>query len=331
MAFLARIQFMFRRNHTTYLPLLISGLPVFAIQWLRIAGIPAVPFQTSTLSRQGSTAAGQILVFDARNASGRLDSRMARECGAEIINVADLLPRAEIRPQHGESVPDEQQVIRLQTHRAAFFDELKLRIESAGGFWLRLADYPFPFQSALCRCQNPEQDLQRFAEQFAISSDGINSQSRSETDEKSVPSMRESHACGRPIFISDTQPQSQSADSAQPRPLPADEFPLMWQTTGEQFLKWCHLRSQLTLTAWKTETTYRIQCSGDIAGFRPTIGLWLGNHVASLPLAENTMTVREEGILFVQEHRRHAAGFAAGWMAESGMLNISEVPAHQSA
>ncbi|MBT6155307.1 MAG: hypothetical protein HOL01_21515 [Planctomycetaceae bacterium] len=322
---------MFRRNHKTYLPLLISGLPVFAIQWLRIAGIPAVPFQTSTLSRQGSTAAGQILVFDARNASGRLDSRMARECGAEVINVADLLPRAEIHPQQGEGVPDEQQAIRLRTHRAAFFDELKLRIESAGGFWLRLADYPFPFQSALCRCQNPEQDLQAFAEHFAIGSDDVNSQNQSETGEKSVSSMRESNACGRPFFISNTQPRSQSADSAQPRPLHADEFPLMWQTTGEQFLRWCHLRSQLSLTAWKTGTTYRIQCSGDVAGFRPTIGLWLGNHVASLPLTEDTMTVREEGILFVQEHRRHAAGFAAGWSVAAGMSNIPIVPAHQSA
>ena len=244
-AFLARIQFMFRRNHTTYLPLLISGLPVFAIQWLRIAGIPAVPFQTSTLSRQGSTAAGQILIFDARNASGRLDSRMARECGAEVINVADLLPRAEILPQHGGGVPDEQQAIRLRTHRAAFFDELKLRIESAGGFWLRLADYPFPFQSALCRCQNPAQDLQRFSEQFAIGSDDITSRNPSKTDKNSVALMRESHACGRPFFISNTQPPSQSVDSARPRPLHADESPLMWQTTGEQFLKWCQLRSQL--------------------------------------------------------------------------------------
>ena len=318
---------MFRRNHTTYLPMLISGLPVFATEWLQIAGIPAVPFQTSILSRQGGTAAGQILVFDARNASGRLDSRIARECGAEVINVADLLPRTESRPQKGEPVSDEQEATSLQPYRAAFFDELKLRVENAGGFWLRMADYPFPFQSALCRCQNPENDLQAFVEQFAIGSDGT----KLSTREKSSAEMTELHACGRPIFIGDTRSQPGSDNSARPQATEADEFPLMWQTTGEEFLRWCHLRSRLKLTAWKTGTTYRIQCSGNVAGFRPTIGLWLGSHVASLPLIENTMTVREEGILFVQEHRRHAAGFAAGWSVAFGMSNISEAPAHQSA
>ncbi len=326
---------MFRRNHTTYLPLLISGLPVFATEWLRVAGIPVLPFQASILSRQGGTAAGQILVFDARNASGRLDSRMARECGAEVINVADLLPRTEKLPQNGERVVNEQETARLQPHRAAFFDELKLRIESAGGFWLRLADYPFPFQSVLCRCRNLAQDLQRFSENFAIASDDIEScidhQSRTATREKSIAWMRERHACGRPIFVDDTESQTHPGDSASPLAMDPSEFPLMWQTTGEEFLTWCRLRSRLNLTAWKTGTTYRIQCSGDVAGFRPTIGLWLGSHVASLPLTEDSMTFREEGILFVQEHHRHAAGFAAGWSVASGMSNILEVPAHQSA
>jgi len=130
---------MFRRNHKICLPLLLSGLPALACEWLRIAGIPTTPFQTTALCLQGDRAVGQILMFDARNATARLDARIARESGAEIINVADLLPRGVIAPETANRETNKQtttspqlnsrQLNSRQSHRVAFFDELKQRIE----------------------------------------------------------------------------------------------------------------------------------------------------------------------------------------------------------
>jgi hypothetical protein len=325
---------MFRRNQTTYLPLLISGLPILAVEWLRIAGLPVTPFQTpAALSRSGQTAAGQIVLFDARSASGRLDARTARESGAAIINVAEFLSRETTAKPDAATTLDRKSARRRQADRAAFFDELKLRIESAGGFWLRLGDYPFPYQSAACRCLDADHDLRTFSKSIAVWHDeatALPAQLPGSRD-AAFSAVRKCYQAGQPVFLVDSAADGSPLDGAGDEALDLDDFPLMWRTDSDELLRWRRVRAQLKLAAWKKGTTYHIECTGDAGGFRPTIELWLGKHVASLPLVGETMTIREEGIVFVQEHRRHAAGMAAGWTVEPGRSDTEERFAHQPA
>lgn len=320
---------MFRRNISISLPMLLSGLPMLAVNWLRIAGVPTVPFQSKPLFRQGETAVGQILVFDARDATARLDARIARESGAEIINVADLLPRDIIQPAAPGIKRQESEGYSLQSLRSVFFDELKQRVESAGGFWLRLADYPFPYQSVVCCAADAEDELQRLATEYAVEVYQATAKQSPTTDETAVEWMTRLHAAGQPMFLGcyDTVPIDAESEIA--AVMGGDEIPLMWQTTGDEFRRWCGVRAGLTLSATKTNSVYRVRHNGDCDRFRPTIELWLGSHVASLPLADSEMTLREDGILFVQEQRRHAAGLAAGWSESADTSRIWNNPAHQ--
>jgi hypothetical protein len=343
---------MSRRNQTMHHPLLLSGLPDDVVQWLRIAGIPFAPYRMSpSMLRQGRNAAGHILIFDARNASGRLDARTAQECGAQVINVADLLKNGDDFRQN-DGPADVASTNTQQSVRGAFLEQLKLRFEAVGGFWLRLADFPFPYRNALCQTHNPGDDLPALADAFAmlVRQNSANTKPRHPDGDFALPLavsfaddsgrrtsnaetktwLRDCYASGLPLFVDVAQHRHLLENHSEIDVRDTDEFPLMWRTTTDEFARWWQMRTRLKVVGWKMGTTYQIQCKGDFAGFQPMMELWLGNHVASFPLFDENMTIREEGLVFVQEHRKHAGGFVAGWSGRHRFSSAIERFTHHS-
>ena len=333
---------MARRNQPMHLPLYLSGLPDDAVQWLRIAGIFIAPCQMNpSMLRHGRHAVGHFLIFDARNASGRLDARTAHECGAQVINVADLLKKRGDFRQNDDSA-DMASTNVQQSARATFLDQVKLSLEAAGGFWLRMADFPFPYRNALCRTLVPGDDLPQLAKAFGIlgrpdsaviepdhqDADGsmplanpLADHSGRQLSFADTTWLRDSYASGLPLFVDVALHRHLLKNHTAGELRDSDEFPLMWRTTAGEFLRWWQVRARLEVVAWKMGTTYQIQCEGDFAGFRPMMELWLGNHVASFPMFDEKITLREEGLVFVQEHRKHAGGFVAGWPGRHGIYS----------
>lgn len=332
---------MSRRTQTTRLPLLLSGLPAQPVEWLRVAGIPVEPFQSKpSPAQQGWEASEHIVLFDARSAGGRLDARTARECGAEVVNVADLL-KPTSGDHHATDCTDAAHAPQDHSVRAAFLGELKRRVERAGGFWLRLADYPFPYRSAICQLRCPGAELPVSAATKAMPGDSLDADGGLHRDDTSVlrfdpaadqelphpatcreiaARMRDRYEAGLPLFLDDTadQPLPEPAHRSSPSvESAAAECPLTWRTTEHEFIHWWQVRDGLTVTARRSGTTYEIRCEGSFGGYRPMMELWLGSHVASFPLFAETMEVREGGLVFLREQRRHPGGLAAQWSMES--------------
>jgi hypothetical protein len=151
---------------------------------------------------------------------------------------------------------------------------------------MRLGDYPFPYQSVQCPFPSESPLAADFAASLQIGG-----------------SVQQRYRAGLPIFQSDAV--SGSALTA------IDRMPLLWRTTAEEFIRWWAVRRQLSINVRNQKSTYEIEVGGDFDGFRPTVELWRGNHVASWPLARGTSVIEDQGIAFVSAHDRSPGGMTA--------------------
>ncbi|MFN0052785.1 MAG: hypothetical protein ACKV0T_11380 [Planctomycetales bacterium] len=121
------------------LPLMHAGVPRPFVELLRAAGLPIAALPRMTLLAGGS---GRFVLFDSRVPSSAAQARRASRQGLTALDLKELCDGLEeVDPRGpGQSLP-------AGTARE-FVARLKTALEKRGGVWLRLADYPFPYQSA---------------------------------------------------------------------------------------------------------------------------------------------------------------------------------------
>jgi hypothetical protein len=121
------------------LPLMLAGVPQPVADLLREAGVPAEPLPEIPLLAAGT---GRIVLFDANSRRSVTRARKASAQGLKPINVRELagIPRDldAGEPASSAGTP------------ALFLDQLKTAVEQQRGAWVRLSEYPFPYQSAIC-------------------------------------------------------------------------------------------------------------------------------------------------------------------------------------
>lgn len=148
------------------LPLMLAGVPRPVAELLREAGIPAETLPDIPLFAAG---AGRFVLFDAHNSRSAALARRAASQGLKLIDLREFLPTADGRAPLSF---DEDAGWRLAAESAsakAFLERLKAAVEARGGVWVRLSDYPFPYQSALCLgVEHVSEELADFAEIAAI-------------------------------------------------------------------------------------------------------------------------------------------------------------------
>lgn len=132
-------------SHLAELPLMVSGIPESVVAVLRRAGLPVRDLPKVALAAEGC---GRFLLFDARVPASVTRMRSARKQGLEPIDLAEIdrsLPGGlwDFDDDPASAANS------LRTGPKAFLEQLKLRLESLGGVWLRIAEYPYPYRSAL--------------------------------------------------------------------------------------------------------------------------------------------------------------------------------------
>lgn len=121
------------------LPLMQVGLPRLLTETLREVGVPTAPLPRVPLMANGC---GQFVLFDSRNATSVSRVQKASQLGLQPIDLAAVLTCLS-DAEHASPVGP-------QTVLAKCVEFVKHEIESRGGIWLRVADFPFPYHSALC-------------------------------------------------------------------------------------------------------------------------------------------------------------------------------------
>ncbi|MCY2966738.1 MAG: hypothetical protein NT069_24435 [Planctomycetota bacterium] len=125
------------------LPLMLADLPRGVERLLRDAGVPAVALPSQELLTPGT---GRFALFDSSRRASVAQAQVARRLGLAPIDLRDLCPRCD----ELESVAPVPHGHGWSATSSSLLRELMLALESRGGIWARLADFPFPFQSALC-------------------------------------------------------------------------------------------------------------------------------------------------------------------------------------
>jgi hypothetical protein len=143
------------------LPLMLAGVPRPVAELLREAGVPAEALPDVPLLAAGT---GRFVLFDPHNSSSAALAKRAASHGLKLIGLDELVA-ADVRESLSfEEEPSGRLAAESDSARA-FLGRLKTAVESRGGVWVRLADYPFPFQSALCLgVEHVSEELADFAD-----------------------------------------------------------------------------------------------------------------------------------------------------------------------
>lgn len=139
-------------SNTSHLPLVLENVPRGLRQALAQEGIPVV-------DRQPGPPAGRFLLFDSRAAAIRPPA--AGQCAIDVAPLREAFecdPFVALVDQRTSCVAWQVAQFELVEEIARFdkravrrrlLDLLREEIERLGGIWLRVAAFPFPYQSAL--------------------------------------------------------------------------------------------------------------------------------------------------------------------------------------
>ena len=141
---------MSRPQYVPELPLLLAGVPPLIEESLQLAGIPVKQFRAAAfIAKNSQSSAGRYVIYDSKNAAAQAEATTAKFYGLATIDIADLLMNCDNTDQKDVSPA------RPHSVGSKFLTRLKKRIEKLGGLWIRVADFPFPYQSVLCRGEIP--------------------------------------------------------------------------------------------------------------------------------------------------------------------------------
>lgn len=132
------------RDYLPQLPLMLAAIPRTVGELLRDAGLPATPLPEVPL---GVNTVGRFVLFDSRSAQSQARARRAAGQGLELIDLGGFFRQRGAVSFSLQRKPDAPENAQTRTH---FLHWLKKQLEERGGVWLRISDFPFPFQSALC-------------------------------------------------------------------------------------------------------------------------------------------------------------------------------------
>ncbi|MBI3861496.1 MAG: hypothetical protein HY290_06340 [Planctomycetia bacterium] len=144
------------------LPLMLAGTPRPVGELLREAGVPAEPLPDVPLFASGT---GRFVIFDSRNTRSAARARRAASQGLSCIDVQSLLPAASEADSLSLDHETEQLLAAESATARSFLDGLKAAVEQLGGAWVRIGDYPFPYQSAIAiGIQHHSEELADFSD-----------------------------------------------------------------------------------------------------------------------------------------------------------------------
>jgi hypothetical protein len=126
------------------LPLMLADVPQVVARMLRDVGLPTRDWDEPV---PPGGAVGRFVLVDSRHrdVSGRM--RRAAAESQMVLDVRDLAGRCD---DLEEPTPGTRPGRRWSSAARRFVERLKQVLESRGGVWARLTDFPHPYRSALC-------------------------------------------------------------------------------------------------------------------------------------------------------------------------------------
>ncbi len=312
-----------RRQHA---PLFATGLPGWVTDGLRAAGVMIEEWTSPQWRVESSPerSLNALLLFDSRTPASRTAAETAAQRGFTPLNLAPLIHDSVQAAQANSNDPNALPFASAGTRELPV--RLQQEIAARGFYWARIADYPYPYQAALCDARDT---VDAAGSDTAVASIPL-AGSISQTDifdmddpedvfsdsEVAIEDLQNRYALGHALYV----PPDLSDESSKmiTRCLDSAEFPLLWKTTPATFRGWRENRKRVQFRIQSDDTLLRVRCDLHNDTYQPALELWRGRHLAVVPLQPGDQTVDERALIFQSAARRHQAGLAAfsaaiGW------------------
>lgn len=134
--------------------------------------------------------------------------------------------------------------------------------------------------------------------------------------------VREHYLSGHPLMIRESAARSTLVPDLQCMADHAALCPLLWQTTFGEFANWWRARRAIGIQVWRSDDAYEIHASGSFGRYPWSIEIWRGAHLATLPLKQSVLSMRDDGLVFLKSQNRSPAGFT---VPAAGLLQRASV------
>lgn len=311
-------------RHLPEYPILLAGVATPVLEGLRELGLPVTELQEDLAQLSGyQLSRWNLLLVGSQKTFNQQDLQTLIECKIPIVDLSEFISSSS-KPRE-KSELGTISINGCEKFTPSFVTQLKERIHQTGGAWMRVGDYPYPYQGVICYGESAlGKEFQEFSNVMSplpIPLELLHLKTESEwrrkqdneTQRKLRVELVSRYRQGLPVSLPSIPSREELDQFLTKINLDQKQTPLSWVTSLETFFHWWNIRRQLATSISRTSSGWETIISGSFEGFSPSLQIWKGQHSATVPLTLGVNEIRDESIAFILNTERHSGGFTAHW------------------
>lgn len=318
-------------RHLPEYPILLAGVATPVVKGLRELGLPVTELHEDLAQLSGyQMSRWNLLLVGSQKTFDAPDLKTLSDCQIPVIDLSEFV--SESAKGRTKSELGKKSESSCEQFTSSFVTQLKERLHQTGGAWIRIGDYPYPYQGVICYGESASgQDFREFSDVISplpiplellhlkSESDWREKQNQ-ETQRKLRVELVSRYRQGLPVSLPSVPTREELNQLFQNINLDRKQIPLVWVTSLETFFRWWNLRRHLAVSISRSSTGWETIISGNFDGLWPSLQIWKGQHSATVLVPQGVNEIRDESIVFVSNQERHAGGFTAHWSGLNSSL-----------
>ncbi|QDT93415.1 hypothetical protein [Gimesia algae] len=311
-------------RHLPDYPILLAGVSTPVVKGMREMGLSVTELQDDLTYLTGyQSSRWNLLLVGSQKCFNEQELQTLSLCRIPIIDLAEFNNKTGI----GRTIPEMSKKANtgVEQFNSQFAVQLKTRIQQSGGAWIRLGDYPYPYQGVICYAEsalgNDFREYSNVMSPLTVSLDLLHckseaewqTESNSETQRKLRVELISRYRQGLPVSLSSVSSRLEMTQLFQDIHLDRKQMPLVWVTSLDTFFRWWKLRSEFSVSINRLSTGWETIISGNFEGFSPALQIWRSQHSATVALYRGVNEIRDDATAFANNPERHPGGFSAHW------------------
>tara|TARA_R110002111_G_scaffold177322_1_gene243444 strand:+ start:87206 stop:88216 length:1011 start_codon:yes stop_codon:yes gene_type:complete len=318
-------------RHLPEYPILLAGVAAPVVKGLREMGLPVTELQDDLAQLSGyQLSRWNLLLVGSRKFFNEQDLQTLSHCKIPVIDLSEF--SSESATGRTKNELGKKSRTGIEQFNSQFVIQLKERLQQTGGAWMRVGDYPYPYQGVICYGESAlGSEFREFSnvmsplpvplELLHLKSEyDWQQNSDTEAQRKFRVELVSRYRQGLPVSLPSVPSREELNLLFQNINLDRKQIPLVWVTSLEMFFRWWNLRRQLAVSISRISSGWETIISGNFQGFWPSLQIWKGQHSATVSLPQGVNEIRDESVVFVSNPERHPGGFTAHWAGVNSNL-----------
>jgi len=318
-------------RHLPEYPILLAGVAAPVVKGLRELGLPVTELHEDLAQLSGyQLSRWNLLLIGSQKTFDEQDLQKLSQCKIPVIDLSEFTSKS-ARGRAKDELGNKSETS-CEQFTSSFVTQLKERLHQTGGAWIRIGDYPYPYQGVICYGESAlGKDFREFSNVMSplpipLELLHLNSETdwHEKQDEETQRKLRvelvSRYRQGLPVSLPSVPSRDELNQLFLNINLDRKQIPLVWVTSLEIFFRWWNLRRQLAVSISRRSMGWETIISGNFDGFLPSLQIWKGQHSATVLLPQGVNEIRDESIVFVSNQERHAGGFTAHWSGMNSSL-----------